>query len=114
MARTILWNFGALLVLAFLSLEYLLFFSKLVPESLASTVSFGLVPALFGCAGFFLLKARLPVKLALLALLPAAHLLYLSGEHARPRLDVMMVAAEMVSLSAGAVLGHLARRQRNG
>lgn len=110
MAKTILRNFAALLALTFVSLEYLLLYAGLMPDRHALMVNIVLVPLLFGCAGFFLLKATLPVKLALMALLPVVHVIYLGGDDAKPGLKNMVAAVELVFISIGVVLGYLARR----
>ena len=110
LSNPILVNGVRILVLAFLSLEYFVLFGERMPERYALTINIMLVPLVFGIAGFFLLKGRLPVKLALMALLPLALVFYFGGDPAKPGLENLVAATLYVFLCLGVVMGAVAKR----
>jgi hypothetical protein len=97
-----------LLVLA--SLAYFSFLARFVPDRHALAINFMLMPLVLGCAGYFLIRAALPVKFALFAVLPLALVLYFGSDSTKPGLENLLAVVEYVFLCAGAMLSHLAKK----
>ena len=110
MTNSIFINAISLLFLALASLAYFLLIAGHVPHKYALVINFMLVPLLFGCAGFFLFKGPLPIKLILLAVLPLLHVLYFGADSTKPGLENMLAVGEFVFICIGVVLSYLANK----
>lgn len=110
MPNSILLNTVSIIVLTLASLAYLLLLAGYVPDKYALVINFMLVPLLFGCLGFFLLRGVLPIKLLLLAVLPIAHVLYFGADSTKPGLENMIAVGELIFIGLGVVLSYFANK----
>jgi hypothetical protein len=106
--RNLLVMIGAIAI----SFAYLGFSPSFVPEQYALFANFVVVPSVLGVLAGSMLGGRLPIKLALLLLIPIAHVLVFGREPGKPGLENLLAVVELVALCIGCVLGHLLVRKK--
>lgn len=107
MNKKIAWNASYILILGCISFAYLVWLSEFMPKQFALVANFVAIPAIFGVAGFFLLRGALWVKLILIAIIPVAHLVYLGGDPAKPGLENVLALLELAFFEVGVLIGAL-------
>jgi len=105
-------NGVALIVLITSSLLYIWLVAEHLPSKLSIGINIGLIPFLFGCAGFYALRAKLLTKIVLLILLPISHVLVFGGDTAKPGIENVIAAAELVFIWLGLFTCYLACRKK--
>ena len=90
-----------------ISFVYLWLSLAFVPPAVAPIVNLIIMPLLLGALAAHLLTGHLLLKLALLFLVPAAHVLALGQDEAKPGLGYLVAIAEMVVLWIGCLIAHL-------
>ena len=99
-------NAVCLLALAVVSVLYLSLASDFVPDEIAILVNLIVVPFGIGWIGFITLKGPVYVRLLLLALIPILHVLYFGGDAAKPGLENLLAAVELLAISVGLGVGY--------
>ncbi len=94
-----------------ISFVYLRFSSVLLPDEYALVSNFIVVPAVLGLLAGVMLVGRLPIKLALLVLIPIAHVLVFGKDPGKPGLENVLGLIELVALCFGCVIAHLLVRK---
>jgi hypothetical protein len=100
-------NAVALVGLLAVSTIYLWIGAPYLPDSYALIVNFVLVPGSIGSAAGYLFVGRLVAKLVLLVAIPVVHVLVFGGDPAKPGLENLLGALELVPLFVGCTLVHL-------
>jgi hypothetical protein len=97
-----------------ISLAYLWFSPTLVPEEYALVSNFVVMPSVLGVLAGVMLVGRLPIKLALLILIPITHVLVFGRDPGKPGLENLLAVVELAVLWIGCVVAHLLVREKAG
>ena len=90
-----------------ISSAYLWVSPTLVPGKYALIANFIVMPSVLGLLSGYLLLGRLPAKLALLLLIPIAHVLLFGQDPAKPGLENILALVELAPLWIGCVAAHV-------
>jgi hypothetical protein len=111
--RTTSQNLAVIAVVVVMSFVLLWSSFQWVPLEAMPIVNLVATPLLLGLAAGYLLTGHLLLKLALLVLVPLAHVLVMGGDPAKPGLENLVALIELLALWVGCLVGHIVKRKRS-
>jgi len=108
MLRNLVVIVGAIAI----SSAYLWISPSVVPETYALIMNFIALPSVLGLLAGYMLVGRLPLKFALLLLVPTAHVLIFGQDPAKPGLENVLAFVELVPLCLGCLVAHILLRKK--